>query len=60
MLFKDIFICGKSAKKNKEIIIIKVSILVTSKRNVIEKRHNRGFSHSGNVLFFYLHGILVS
>ena len=39
MLFINTAICGKSIKKSKEMIAMKVSIVVTSKRNVTKKRH---------------------
>ena len=37
MLFINMAICGKSIKKGKEMIAMKVSIVVTSKRNVTKK-----------------------
>ena len=39
MLFINTAICGKSIKKSKEMIAMKVGIVVTSKRNVTKKRH---------------------
>lgn len=42
MLFRDTTICGGSLKKSKEMIIIKVIIVVTSKENVIEQRQMGG------------------
>ena len=39
MLFINTSICGESIKKSKEKTAMTVSIVVTSKRNMIEKRH---------------------